>query len=36
VKRGVTAEIHALATFLILAAVLVTILLQLLQSRQKQ
>lgn len=34
VKRGVTSEIHALATFLIVAAVLITVLLQLLQKRR--
>jgi len=34
VKRGVTAEINALASFLIMAAVLITFLLQILQKRR--
>jgi spermidine/putrescine transport system permease protein len=34
VKRGVTAEINALASFLIIAAVLITFLLQILQKRR--
>jgi len=34
VKRGVTAEINALASFLIMAAVLITLLLQILQKRR--
>jgi spermidine/putrescine transport system permease protein len=34
VKRGVTAEIHALASLLIFAAILVTVALQFLQPRR--